>query len=481
MLRNTFKHGGQTARTRDGSTKRNIGHPARQLKSRPGRKGKHPANSTSQDKDTSEPEAKRIKLAGIAKSEIQPAPQAERPEPGPSRANYQSSVLPTPQIDQRGNRGPEGSNETSDLKVLGDSPTSQPHPRVLAPGASAHSSASLGLFEAVGSDRGNLADAVTPPEPTNFGTLHCLQDPEFSIPLRAAAHRCCTELIVGRDASCEITVSGNDVGKRHCMILLELWQPKQLPLRRRVRITRTDLERPVYRTSAWKGKNFHQLGESMILLNGDRVQFGDGQWFKYEAPKFPDLYNLNGQLHGDQQTNSRIIRVTRLSDELSFVAKAIGQKHTTMADRELGAFKILGYHPNITRFIEEFYDQTHSIHYLILEASQTDLLTYVSRMRQHSQNALADQAPQIIAQASSAIATAHRDIKPDNLLISVIESSNIKLSVCDFGLARLNTQVIKKKWLAGTRYWMAPGSFMTDLSDDRLVDCYGIGRVLYFM
>ncbi|KAG9033263.1 hypothetical protein FS837_002520 [Tulasnella sp. UAMH 9824] len=187
-----------------------------------------------------------------------------------------------------------------------------------------------------------------------------------------------------------------------------------------------------------------------------------------------DLYKRQNHLYGDHETNSSVLRVHRLGDGAEFVAKVIDKEHITMALKELDAFKILGYHPYITQFVESFYDKLEGIHHIVLEPAQMDLLTHVSRMRPHKQRTLASQARQITAQASSAIGhihsyqIAHRDIKPENLLISVAESGDINLRVCDFGLARVKSQpVSEKEWFTGTPDWMAPASFRTYTSDDR--------------
>ncbi|KAG9036054.1 Serine/threonine-protein kinase dclk3 [Tulasnella sp. UAMH 9824] len=76
---------------------------------------------------------------------------------------------------------------------------------------------------------------------------------------------------------------------------------------------------------------------------------------------------------------------------------------------------------------------------------------------------------------------AHRDLKPQNILVFANESGNVDLKICDFGLASLSSEPISTDgWLA-TPYWMPPGTFMTHAGRGKLADCYAIGRILYFI
>ncbi|KAG9035011.1 Serine/threonine-protein kinase/endoribonuclease IRE1, partial [Tulasnella sp. UAMH 9824] len=432
------------------------------------------------------PKAQKIKSAGTTKPEIQPLREAEVPySSGPKAKRLPALRTTGHENDSKKSFG------LSDLKAVGDSPSLQLRFQDVATPALAQSSRTLRLFGAAGGNKTTPVDATSIAQQwIKFGTFRCLDDAKSSISLKAPAHglSCYAELIVGRDRSRRVAVTGPYVGKQYGKLILEQSKPDKLPLRRRVRMESTDVANPISRKTLWKRQGSVQVGKPELLSDGDRVRFGDGPWFRYEPPKLFDLYKRQSHLYGDEGTNSRVLRIKRRCDNVSFVAKMIDRDHLRMADKELEALNILGYHPNITQLVEAFYDKVEGIDYLVLEASQKDLHAYVSSMELRRHRSIIDRAPQIIAQAANGIAhvhsleMAHLDIKPENVLISINELGHIKISICDFGIARSGPQPTSKtKWEAGTPYWMAPASFMVYPHDHRLVDCYGIGRILYFL
>ncbi|KAG8902466.1 hypothetical protein FRC00_006680 [Tulasnella sp. 408] len=104
------------------------------------------------------------------------------------------------------------------------------------------------------------------------------------------------------------------------------------------------------------------LRECTTLADGDCVRFGDGYWYKYRAPKWSNLYEIQDTFYDNRQTNSSVSHVKRLSDEHPFVAKTVLKTEIDMARTEIEVFKTVGYHPNITRFIEGFLDPSELSH-----------------------------------------------------------------------------------------------------------------------
>lgn len=91
-------------------------------------------------------------------------------------------------------------------------------------------------------------------------------------------------------------------------------------------------------------------------------------------------------------------------------------------------------------------------------------------------------------------------MKPKNILVFLTGAGEIEVKLADFGLVRLKSQPVESNvslcqrllnqtsdWSfagiqcsAGTPGWMAPAAFR-QYHDDHLIDCYGVGRILFFM
>jgi eukaryotic-like serine/threonine-protein kinase len=73
----------------------------------------------------------------------------------------------------------------------------------------------------------------------------------------------------------------------------------------------------------------------------------------------------------------------------------------------------------------------------------------------------------------------HRDIKPENILVSSVEGHGERVSILDFGLAKLRNENSVTTGLAvGTPSYMSPEQTMGERVDER-VDVYATGIILY--
>ena len=69
----------------------------------------------------------------------------------------------------------------------------------------------------------------------------------------------------------------------------------------------------------------------------------------------------------------------------------------------------------------------------------------------------------------------HRDLKPANLLL---DSNHTHLKIADFGVARINTNVMGA---VGSAYFMAPEMISGEQHDGRMADIWASGVILYRM
>ncbi|KAG9016349.1 hypothetical protein FRB90_003192 [Tulasnella sp. 427] len=346
------------------------------------------------------------------------------------------------------------------------------------------------IVEAGASSTPENSVATDPPAPwIDFGHLSSLENPNIRhhLKLQNDARRT-RRLWVGSDKeNCEIWVTGPDVEKYHCALELELYYNPQGQLRREVTVKRitTCISPPNVLITIWAGQEDGITKDGIILQDGAVIQFGNGELFEYTAPKLASLYTSGDQLR--DQTNSCVTRVLRKCDRRPFVVKAIPATQRRMAQTEVAAFKHLGSHARLVSFLEAFYSAESKIHQLIFEPGHTDLLDFTLKYGEKHCDWFVANAESWTRQITEGIDymhqhnVTHRDLKPENILVVISNSGHVGLKIIDLGLARLPTEPIPTKlWHLGTRNWKSPAAFRV-YPDDRLADCYGIGRILHFI
>ncbi|KAG9044563.1 hypothetical protein FS837_007931 [Tulasnella sp. UAMH 9824] len=293
-----------------------------------------------------------------------------------------------------------------------------------------------------------------------FGRLQCLKNPKFFFILRKPDDGPEAErILVGYDRrGCDFVVSGPAQG----IGVLTFFSS----------------------TKIWIRGVPYLMEDEVDLPPGATIQFGNGEKYAYYGPDFSALYSQKQRIH--DQANSGVIRVKRMIDSRPFVAKRIRRSHSEMAKTEVAVYMALNSHPRIVQFVEAFHEGFSGVHHLILEAGDMDLHQYASRMRARGQDILKANASRWIEQITRGVEylhqhnIAHRDMKPKNIIVFISKTEGLTMKLGDMGLARPNTKPVIENWFAGTNGWMAPGSFMV-YEDDRFVDCYGIGRLLFFL
>lgn len=135
------------------------------------------------------------------------------------------------------------------------------------------------------------------------------------------------------------------------------------------------------------------------------------------------------------------------------------------------------HHPNIVAILDEGNDQ--GIHYIVMELAEgMTLKRYIRRYGRLSVRETVDFAIQIASgiQAAHAHNIVHRDIKPQNIIVS--DSGKIK--VTDFGIAKAATgDTIASSTMGSVRY-LSPEQARGGYSDARS-DIYSLGITIYEM
>lgn len=142
-------------------------------------------------------------------------------------------------------------------------------------------------------------------------------------------------------------------------------------------------------------------------------------------------------------------------------------------------------HPNAVS-IYDFGVSTDGLQYLVMEFVEGESLREVTRRQGPLEFSL---VAEITSQICAALDEAHRrhiihrDIKPDNIILSSI-SSGLRVKVLDFGIAKLRddtaSHLTQTGSVMGTPHYMSPEQCLGEELDPR-ADIYSVGIVLYEM
>lgn len=135
-------------------------------------------------------------------------------------------------------------------------------------------------------------------------------------------------------------------------------------------------------------------------------------------------------------------------------------------------------HPNIVKIYD--WGQFNSSYFIIMEyIDGISLKELIEKKGSIEPEAAAEYAKQICdaLQAAHDNNLVHRDIKPQNILIT----SDNRVKVTDFGIAKsLNTDITKTLNIVGTAHYISPEQARGDVLDNR-TDIYSLGIVIYEM
>jgi len=134
-------------------------------------------------------------------------------------------------------------------------------------------------------------------------------------------------------------------------------------------------------------------------------------------------------------------------------------------------------HPNIVNIYEAGEDKGY--HYIVMELCEgTTLKSYIRRYGRLSIRETVDFSKQIARgiQAAHRRGIVHRDIKPQNILVS--DSGEVK--VADFGIAKVATGNTISPSLMGSVHYLSPEQARGNYADERS-DIYSLGITMYEM
>lgn len=142
-------------------------------------------------------------------------------------------------------------------------------------------------------------------------------------------------------------------------------------------------------------------------------------------------------------------------------------------------------HPNIVSLVDFGQDSERNLLYLVMELLDgQDLDGLLGRGRFHPELAL-EIAAQVCAALSEPHANevVHRDLKPDNLMLTVTSDGSLQVKVLDFGIAQAvdgDTKLTKTGMVFGTPQYMAPEQ-AAGAETSASTDIYALGIILYSM
>ena len=200
------------------------------------------------------------------------------------------------------------------------------------------------------------------------------------------------------------------------------------------------------------------------------------------------LYNLNEDLvyieDLDKGSFGKVIHVKEKSTQRDIAVKIIDKTQASQylikkMKEEISILKKLD-HQNIVKF----YGQIETTNQLLIKMEYIKYGNLNQWMKKHKKIS-EEEASLIIKQVLSAVAylhnnqICHRDIKPDNIMLSKEEDLN-SIKIVDFGLSTQNFDSLSNSDYCGTFIYMAPEQIERK-SYYLSVDIWSIGILMYML
>lgn len=153
--------------------------------------------------------------------------------------------------------------------------------------------------------------------------------------------------------------------------------------------------------------------------------------------------------------------------------------------KEVELMKLLS-HPNIIKYIEDFYYPTKNPRFfaIVMPRAISDLLDYLNTSGPFKEALIC----QIMRQSLNAINYLHanhiwhRDVKLDNILVLSEERRGVKVSIIDFGLSDIFDSETYQGKCTGTKQYAAPELLcIKQVKRRKMLDFKDIGECLYIL
>lgn len=242
-------------------------------------------------------------------------------------------------------------------------------------------------------------------------------------------------------------------------------------------------------------------GQEYLLAHGDEITIGDGvlkdtsQFIVIFPGKSPNHTPTEG-VHAHYDMRSEVLgqgafAIVKKALERStgnwYAVKIIDKKKVmtgVAVEREIDILKKINHEYVVG--LKDFYEDDNN-YYLIMDlVSGGDLMDFVTQNGAIPEDAAREITRQVLSAVEyvHSCGISHRDIKPDNILISQDEPVVVKVS--DFGLAKISKSGSQLRTFCGTLAYLAPEIMSKKHGDNHAstkysnkVDIWSIGCMLY--